>query len=267
MTPLDVRSPYRRRARGSPASRACGTSAAYLVLRTKIPLKVAVSAMSKGPIEPREVASGGFAAGAWDRSGGGAREEQPTNAEGRYPLVLMLARRPNPDLLELLLRYGADPNTRQPAKSPGHPYKGETLLQLSIGSLENVKVLVTYGANVNTRVVPSPRAGPSTAATNAAAVGRFDVVDYLVDHGLNELDEVVAGLLMRSWAAEVLPRRLKTLEKLRAHGAKIFAQHEGPPERPVMSWDVAGIPSDWITPGIYRWNREWDRELVTLPPR
>lgn len=93
--------------------------------------------------------------------------------DGDSPLWL-LANSNRPDLLEAMLRHGANPNTQKGSSS----LLGEaTLFQWE----ENIKVLLKYGANVNA----VDQFNQGVVCGKAAAVARFDLVVRYLELGLN----------------------------------------------------------------------------------
>lgn len=183
------------------------------------------------------------------------------NAEGRWPILLMIASRPEPDLLEVMLKFGGDPNTREPVERREHPYRGDSLLILSVRSIESVKTLVRYGADVNVRPRPEAGFGGHSAASVAAILGQFDVVDFLIDHGATELDQVAHELQKRSWPPDVLARRLRTLQKLRGKGARIFGRYKTGEGR-IVSYHSQVTPPEMLSPGYYEQSPHVDERVV-----
>jgi ankyrin repeat protein len=171
------------------------------------------------------------------------RIQDPQSLGGGFPIVLMLARVDRAPLLELLLKYGANPNTRYPVRvdrKPLFPYEGDSLLiDAAIeNQLDNVKVLVKYGADVNLR----PQVG-DVATEKAAGLGRFEIAEYLLEHGATmHLDTVAHALQNRAWDPRAHPQRIKLLEMLHARGAKIYFNPDNP-----------DTPAHLLSPGTYKY--------------
>ena len=123
-----------------------------------------------------------------------------------YPFILTIASRGTADMLTLLLSYGGNPNTREPVRANAQPdqqYEGDALLTFAIrseDSLSKVKALVQHGVDIN--YVPhrdSASIGSSAAIDSAAGLAKLDVVDYLLDQGAIDFDEVADTLQARPW--------------------------------------------------------------------
>lgn len=183
------------------------------------------------------------------------RIQDPQSLGGGFPIVLMLARFDRAPLLELLLKYGANPNTRRPVRvdrQPVRPYEGNSLLiEAAIeNQLENVKVLVKYGADVNLR----PQWG-NVATEKAAGLGRFEIAEYLLEHGATvHLDTVAHALQNRAWDPRVHPRRIKLLEMLHARGAKIYFNPDNP-----------DTPAHLLSPGTYQYQEYKGETPIRIP--
>lgn len=98
--------------------------------------------------------------------------------DGSDDSVLTLAARgDDPELVEILLKGGADPNIRDSVDSP---------LQHAVAHLERdlelrkqlVELLLKYGADINQADVVN-----ETAATTACALGEFNLVIFLLEKG------------------------------------------------------------------------------------
>jgi ankyrin repeat protein len=90
-----------------------------------------------------------------------------------------------PAVLDLLLKHGGDPNLRGP--------DGDSLLHLAAlrQRKDQLEVLLKHGADVNSYNAQFR----STAGNVAAAMGRFDIVLYLLESGLNyELRELAKSV-------------------------------------------------------------------------
>ena len=81
----------------------------------------------------------------------------------------------DPQWLPMMQAHGGDPNIKSASGF-------ETVLSAAIeqNRMQNVKLLLEHGADVNEHY-----AGNNTAATDAAALAKFDVVEMLLRHGYN----------------------------------------------------------------------------------
>lgn len=86
------------------------------------------------------------------------------------------------DFLKLALAYGGNPNLEVPNGWPHTPLMAATIL----GGLENVKLLVHAGANVN-YVRSADRVTP---AISAAELNQYDIVFYLLENGADYAAEI-----------------------------------------------------------------------------
>ena len=189
-----------------------------------------------------------------------------TCAEGRRPIVLLLVQRQAPDLLEVMLKFGANPNTREPVKEARAPFKGDSLLILSVMSLEKVKVLVKFGADVNLRPQTKPNAtGGATAAEVAAGLGQLEVLEYLLDHGANAFDAIINSLQIRSWSPEARPRRLALLKKLKDLGGHLYPAYKPVFGNKPVNYDLRDTPAEWLSLGTYQCQRYAGEQPVPLP--
>lgn len=183
------------------------------------------------------------------------RIDDPAYVNG-LPIVMFLGRANQPDLLSLMLRYGANPNARSPVRASTadkFPYEGDSLLIESVMIFQNVKLLVQAGADVNFRPQSNPNAtGGHTAASNAAALGQFDVLEFLLDHGATvDLDEIAHTLQIRSWSPEFRARRIRILERLHAMGAHIYRGYKPMRRQTVEIYANADTPEGLVTQGFY----------------
>jgi ankyrin repeat protein len=151
------------------------------------------------------------------------RIESPTEVGGRA-IPLLIVRTKAADLMELLLKYGADPNTKNPPKVKQNDWTvGQTLLYQAVMYKPMVEVLVKHGANVNAE----SDAG-DVPVVSAAGLGQLDGVEFLLDHGAKDLDGVAQELQERPWSKDVEAQRIRILERLRAQGVKIYAARQTP---------------------------------------
>ncbi|MFA9441675.1 ankyrin repeat domain-containing protein [Uliginosibacterium sp. sgz301328] len=177
---------------------------------------------------------------------------------GGFPIILYLAgtERGNA-LLELMLKYGANPDTRYPPSlndAPEKRYEGDSLLIRSVMSLQDVKTIVKYGADINWQPhdESTTSTGGAPAVVEAAGLGQFAVVEYLVEHGARDLDAVAHTLQARAWTEQSLSRRLKILAMVRARGGKIYSGYKPVLRNEITLYQPNGTPADWISPGFYR---------------
>jgi ankyrin repeat protein len=149
--------------------------------------------------------------------------ESPKEIGGRA-IPLLIASTEAVDLMELLLKYGADPNTKvPPGVDGGDRTVGDSLLYKSVMYKPMTEVLVKYGADVNAESRP----GRSPAAS-AAGLGQLDVVEFLLDHGVKDLSSVARALQQRVWSRELEPQRVRILKRLHDQGIEIYASKTTP---------------------------------------
>lgn len=176
---------------------------------------------------------------------------------GGVPLILYLQMSQRLDLLELMLRYGADPNSRQPPRKDNfskHPYAGLSILQACAQQLDHVKLLVKYGADVNFRAQSTQTGGEGNPAiTQAAALGNLAVVEFLLEHGAKvDLDGAASRLQALPVKPAIWPEHVRVLRKLQAKGAKIYKGY-----RPVTSPETVvnyvnqDLPPELLSEGYY----------------
>lgn len=116
----------------------------------------------------------------------------------------------SPELLQLLLKYNGDTNLKGPAFD-------EPIICIAVKSFrdKNVKLLLASGADVNL----SDRIG-RTAADIAAGVGRFDLVIYFLNNGLNHNLQGLARSVEASYVdKQEQPNKDKVIEMLKKRGA------------------------------------------------
>ena len=162
--------------------------------------------------------------------------ESPSEIGGR-PMILLFITTDAVDIVELLLKYGANPNTRNPEKVNGNDFNvGQSLLYQAVMYKPMVNLLVKYGADVNLKSLES-----ESPLASAAGLGQLDVVDFLLDHGANDFDALAQSLQERIWGESIEPHRLAILRRLHKQGVKIYAAEQTPQ-----------TPADLISPGKWR---------------
>lgn len=178
---------------------------------------------------------------------------------GGWPIVLFLSRAENPALLEVMLKYGANPDTREPvelASAREFPYEGDSLLIKSVMRPGNVRALLRHDVDVNLRPQERPSAmGGRTAADMAASLGQFEVVELLLAQGANAFNDIGHALQARRWSPDVEPRRVAILRQLHAKGGKIYASRLNPQ-----------TPAELISPGKWKYEQYTGDKPVKLPP-
>jgi len=121
-----------------------------------------------------------------------------------------------PEALELLLKYGGDPNLRGNLNEP--------LLFIAVNQFrkENIDLLLRHGADVNVHMGGKYSNADDTAASVAAGLGRFDFVHYLLERGLNyKLQNLAADVEISKVPPNSEQQRWKdkVIEMLKARGA------------------------------------------------
>ena len=99
-------------------------------------------------------------------------------------------------LLDMLLAAGADPNTRN--------YEGQPLYFSTYTSLPKLELLAKHGADFTSlETTRDDRAG-YTAAMNAAEMSEWEIVRFMLDHGVNARHVAPDGSSLR----KILQRKL-----------------------------------------------------------
>lgn len=134
----------------------------------------------------------------------------------QYSAVNYAAGGDDSQFLEILLEYGGDPNSIKGDR-------GDSSLQVAIyqNRVENVKLLMKYGADINL-----PGSLRSTAAETAVKLNRFDLAVYLLEQGYNHDLQRLARLTEISLVdpdSEAQKWKLKLLEMLKQRGVKFPA--------------------------------------------
>lgn len=123
-----------------------------------------------------------------------------------------------PDMLALLLRYGGRSNGNASIKFEEWPL----MLASSQGRLENVKLLVEAGGDINAYDEWNHSA-PNYAI---AAIGAFDIAAYLLEHGyMHDLQGLARGVEIRHVPPNSERQRWKdkVIEMLKARGVRFPA--------------------------------------------
>ena len=144
--------------------------------------------------------------------------------EGDISAMWASAGSSDPHFLPLMLAHGGDPNIKSASGF-------ETALSAAIeqNRMQNVKLLLEHGADVNEHY-----AGNNTAAMDAAALAKFDIVEMLLRHGYNYN---LQGLTNMVYVGHVPPKdpmhafRLQVLQILAAKGfhPNVVPHIGGPP--------------------------------------
>jgi ankyrin repeat protein len=143
------------------------------------------------------------------------------------PLILLYAESRQSEFLELLLQFKANPNAV-------YPDGGDSALMKAVMNKRNVELLVQYGADVNWY----QERYEASAATRAADLAQWDVLDFLLAKGTTVTLENIARVFFRSnYNEESQPRIAKVLKLLKERGvdmeqAKLPLQ---PKPRPVQN--------------------------------
>ena len=114
-----------------------------------------------------------------------------------------------PEMLELLLNYKGNPSLAGP--------NGDVPLRTAVFQQrdKNIRILMKYGAAMH----PADPRSESVAST-AARLGRFDLVAYFLEQGLNHnLDDLAIDVYIRQVSAQE-PWKGKVIEMLKARGVK-----------------------------------------------
>jgi ankyrin repeat protein len=145
----------------------------------------------------------------------GADPNAVTEDADETPLQRICTFCPAPEAVELLLKYGADPNLGggrfgSPLQSTCQAY----------GSVETLKVLIKYGANVNQSC-----GGFGTALHAAAFYGDFEMVQYLVSQGADihakgYMYPSVVRCAMQNGHGQILVYLLKLGADMDTHGGR-----------------------------------------------
>lgn len=134
------------------------------------------------------------------------------NLKGMYgnsPMWLAAGRH-DPRMLELMLKHGGNPNIVGAGQ--------RTALEEAVNQMDvpTIDILVKYGANLN-----YANDGGESAATWAAALGRFDILAHLLDLGYShDLQGLAAGVQGRLVSADEQPEKDHVIQMLRARGVQ-----------------------------------------------
>lgn len=102
---------------------------------------------------------------------------------------------PSPEIVKMLLEHGADPNFITPGVIKNgdkySPWHKSVLSNAAGNSLEKVKLLVEYGANVN----KSPLENKSSPLKESIWLDKMDITLFLLEHGAdyNEKFKIYGG--------------------------------------------------------------------------
>jgi hypothetical protein len=158
---------------------------------------------------------GGNGEGKGDGKGHGITEDGTFIYSG-WSATLLAASTAQPEFLRLALQHGGDPNE---LKGP-RPEHRPLLLAAQFGLFENVKTLVSAGADINTH---HDQFYGYTAPELAIAVGRFDIATWLVEQGYNyDLPMLARSAESRyvSLGSHQQERKERLIDMLRAKGMK-----------------------------------------------
>lgn len=95
------------------------------------------------------------------------------------PVIIASEYISSPEILELVLKYGGDPNSSQEYilnDDVMYPFDETALTKASYKSLEKVKILVKYGANLNPPYDKTPLEA-------SMICNKFDITLYLIQNG------------------------------------------------------------------------------------
>lgn len=141
--------------------------------------------------------------GRGDANGYG-RKENGSIIESGWSAMLMAAGSGRPDFLRLAIHHGGDLNAVRGAREPNRPL----LKAAQTGLFDNVKMLITAGADVNVH-------DRQSSATDYAigSRGRFDIAVWLLERGYShDLTRLARGAEIRNVPRESEQQRWK--EKL-----------------------------------------------------
>ena len=141
--------------------------------------------------------------GRGDANGYGRKENGSIISPG-WSAMLMAAGSGRPDFLRLAIHHGGDLNAVKGAREPNRPL----LMAANYGLLDNVKTLITAGADVNVH-------DRMSSATDYAigSGGRFDIAVWLLEQGYSyDLAGLARGAEIRQVPRESEQQRWK--EKL-----------------------------------------------------
>jgi hypothetical protein len=150
----------------------------------------------------------------------GANPNFKMKQSGDMSATWLAAESSDPRWLPMVLAHGGDPNIKAAGGF-------ELALSAAIEQdrMQNVKLLLEHGADVNERYD-----GSSTAATDAAALAKFDVVEMLLRHGYDyNLQDLANGVDARGVppGTPVAAARLKVLQMLATKGYRPTPRPKG----------------------------------------
>ena len=129
-----------------------------------------------------------------------------------------------PKVLSLMLHYGGEPNL--PVSDPAHNH---SLLAIAAaqGQLDNVKVLLAAGADINAHSEERGGWAGRSAIDSALSSGSYDIVLFFLENGYRyRLDSVAAGTQTSLVSPDMEPYRQKVIAWLMAHDVKYPAYEE-----------------------------------------
>lgn len=115
----------------------------------------------------------------------------------------------DPHFLPLMLTHGGDPNIRD-------GYRNALMIAIEQGQIENVKLLLDHGADVNEH-----DEGGGTAAIMASYRGNLDMVQVLLEHGYSyDLRSLAVAVNNEEASGNLLLKKQDILALLKERGVK-----------------------------------------------
>lgn len=129
--------------------------------------------------------------------------------EGDISAMYASAGSDDPHFLPMMLAHGGDPNIRA-------GYRTALMVAIQQDQARNVQLLLDNGADVNEH-----DEGGNSAATMAAALAKYDVVEMLLKRGYNyNLEKLAIGVNGRVVAPYLMQEKERILEMLKERGVK-----------------------------------------------
>ena len=127
------------------------------------------------------------------------------DGEGFTP-IYTAARENNPDIVKILLDYGANPDEQ--LTTPGYSIKNNTALTRTVEKqdFETIQVLVEHGANINI-----PNENGETALYLAVEHQNVEIATYLLEHGADPTIENKNGISSQHLAKKLDNPRLSEM--------------------------------------------------------